>query len=363
MTSDFYIPRRRFISLTAQGLTGLSTTLLLGSCGESTSTTVTNSFTVNSLASKDPKDLGIKAKVLRMGYQQAGELLRARQILEKRFDPLGIKVEWAQFAQGPQLMEAMNVGKIDLGLVGETPPIFAQVAGANIVYVVGTKRTPLTGQASIIAVPPESTIQKLEDIKGQEVYFQKGSASHYFIVTALQEIGLTIRDIKVKSAPTVETRGAFLEGKIPVWVSNDPHYAIAEDLGRIRVIKNAGNLDTPGAYYVANRPFAQENLGLLKIVIEELEVLEKWADSNRAEVAQILVKEQKLKPSVAEKVVSRRPYAGRRGLTPELIKEQQKVADLFFTEGVIPKKINIQEALLPAEVYAAITPVALFKDT
>jgi sulfonate transport system substrate-binding protein len=144
-------------------------------------------------------------------------------------------VEWAQFAQGPQLMEAMNVGKIDFGAVGESPPIFAQAAGADIVYVIGTKNTPLTGKATIIAVPPESNIQKVEDIKGQEVYFQKGSASHYFIVRALQEIGLTIKDIKVKSAPTVETRGAFIEGKIPVWVSNDPHYAIAEELGRIQI--------------------------------------------------------------------------------------------------------------------------------
>ncbi|MEE3718533.1 aliphatic sulfonate ABC transporter substrate-binding protein [Tumidithrix elongata RA019] len=291
-----------------------------------------------------------------MGYQQSGDLVRARKVLEKRLEPLGIKVEWAQFAQGSQLMEAMNVGKIDLGAVGETPPIFAQAAGGNIVYVVGTKTTPLTGKSSIIAVPPESSIQKVEDIKGQEVYFQKGSASHYFIVRALQEVGLTIKDIKVRSAPTVETRGAFIEGKIPVWVSNDPHYAIAEDLGRIRVIKDSVGLDSPGAYYVASQSFAQENLGLLKIAIEELDALDKWSETHRAEVAEILVKEQKLKPSVAERVVSRRTFAGRRGITPELIKEQQRVADLFFTEGVIPKKINIQDALLSAEIYAAITP-------
>jgi sulfonate transport system substrate-binding protein len=271
-------------------------------------------------------------------------------------------VEWAQFAQGPQLMEAMNVGKIDFGFVGESPPIFAQVAGADIVYIVGTKTTSLTGRASVIAVPPESTIQKVEDIKGQEVYFQKGSASHYFIVRALQEIGLTIKDIKVKSAPTVETRGAFIEGKIPVWVSGDPHYAIAEDLGRIRVIKDSVGLDSPGGYYIARKGFALENLGLLKAAIEELHELDKWADANRSEVTEILVKELKLKPSVAEKIVERRTFAGRRGLTPQLIKEQQRVADLFFDEKVIPKKVNIQEALLAPEIYAAITPPELLKE-
>lgn len=366
MTSPLYLPRRRFLSLTAQGLTGLSTALFLGSCGEQISTNSTNAATSASPSAKStastPQELGIKTKVLRMGYQQAGDLVRNRKVLEKRLEPLGVKVEWAQFAQGPQLMEAMNVGKIDLGSVGESPPIFAQAAGLDLVYVVGTRRTATTGRASVIAVPPESTIQKVIDIKDQEVYFQKGSASHYFILRALQEVGLTIRDIKVRSAPTVETRGAFLEGKIPVWVSGDPHYAIAEDLDRIRVIKDSVGLDSPGGYYVARKSFALENLGVLKIVIEELHALDKWAEANRDEVTKVLINEQKLKPSVAERVMSRRTFAGRRGLTPELVKEQQRVADLFFEEKVIPKKINIQDGLLPAEVYAAITPSELLKE-
>ena len=365
MTSPLYLPRRRFLSLTAQGLTGLSASILLGSCGEPTSiNSPAVSPNANSTASNKTTaiDLGIKTKVFRVGYQSAGDLVRARKVLEKRLEPQGVNVEWAQFAQGPQLMEAMNVGKIDFGFVGESPPIFAQVAGADIVYIVGTKTTSLTGRASVIAVPPESTIQKVEDIKGQEVYFQKGSASHYFIVRALQEIGLTIKDIKVKSAPTVETRGAFIEGKIPVWVSGDPHYAIAEDLGRIRVIKDSVGLDSPGGYYIARKGFALENLGLLKAAIEELHELDKWSEANRSEVTEILVKELKLKPSVAEKIVERRTFAGRRGLTPQLIKEQQRVADLFFDEKVIPKKVNIQEALLAPEIYAAITPPELLKE-
>ena len=368
MTSPLYFPRRRFLSLTAQGLTGLSTALFLGSCGDQPTSNTSPAVIPNAsnTASNTPKtaaiDLGIKTKVFRVGYQSAGDLVRARKVLEKRLEPLGVNVEWAQFAQGPQLMEAMNVGKIDFGAVGESPPIFAQVAGADIVYVIGTKNTPLTGRASIIAVPPESTIQKVEDIKGQEVYFQKGSASHYFIVRVLQEVGLTIKDIKVKSAPTVETRGAFIEGKIPVWVAGDPHYAIAEDLGRIRVIKDSVGLDSPGAYYVARKPFALENLGLLKVVIEELQTLDQWSEANRGEVTEILTRELKLKPSVAKKIVSRRTFAGRRGLTPQLVKEQQRVADLFFDEKVIPKKIDIKDALLSPEIYSAITPPELLKE-
>ncbi|BCL36585.1 aliphatic sulfonate ABC transporter substrate-binding protein [Nostoc sp. MS1] len=342
------IKRRRFLNVAASSVGGFSLAYLLGSCsnqGQQSSSTF------------DPN--AIKVKVLRMGYQSAGDLFRNRQVLEKRLEPLGIKVEWAQFVQGPQLMEGMAAGKIDVGSVGETPPIFAQVAGSKLVYVVGTQRTATTGRSSVIAVPPESSLTKFEEIKGQEIYFQKGSASHYFILRALQSIGLTIKDIKIRSMATVEARGAFLEGRIPVWMTNDPHYAIAEKLGRIRVLRDSVGLDSPGGYYIADRKFAEENPGLLKIIIEELQALDKWADVHRDEVKKLMISEQKLAPDVADRVMSRRTFAGRRGLSPALIAEQQRVADLFFESGVIPKKIDIKDFLLPPDLYAAITPTEI----
>jgi sulfonate transport system substrate-binding protein len=347
------IKRRRFLNVATSGISGFSLAYLLGSCSQQSQQNILNSV------GDSATSLGIKSKVLRMGYQSAGDLVRNRKVLEKRLEPLGIKVEWAQFVQGPQLMEGMAAGRVDVGSVGETPPIFAQVAGSDLVYVVGTQRNKRTGTSSVIAVPPESPLKKFEEIKGQEVYFQKGSASHYFILRALQSIGLTIKDIKIKSIPTIEARAAFIEGKIPVWMTGDPHYAIAQKLGRIRVLRDSVGLDSPGGYYIADRKFAEQNPGLLKIIIEELHALDKWADANRNEVKKLMITEQKLDEDVAEKVMSRRTFVGRRGLSTALIAEQQRVADLFFEQGVIPKKINIQDALLPPDLYAAITPAEI----
>jgi len=109
----------------------LSTTLI--SCTSTVSNT--NTGTDPKADPVGAKTITFKTKVLRIGYQSSGDLVRVTRVLEKRLKPLGVKVEWAQFAQGPQLMEAMNVDKIDIGSVGETPPIFAQAAGAKIVYL------------------------------------------------------------------------------------------------------------------------------------------------------------------------------------------------------------------------------------
>ncbi|MEH2048563.1 aliphatic sulfonate ABC transporter substrate-binding protein [Nostoc sp.] len=347
----------RFTRLLAPGLLTLATSLTLVSCTTEGQKAQTLSAATN-VSDTNSNSSGIKAKVLRMGYQSAGDLVRSQKVLEKRLEPLGVKVEWAQFVQGPQLMEAMNVGKIDLGSVGETPPIFAQAAGAQIVYVVGSRRTATTGRSSVIAVPPNSPIKSVKDLKGQKIVFQKASASHYFVFRALEDAGLKPSDIKILSIPTVEASSAFLEGKIPVWVAGDPYLALAEKSNKIRVIKTAEGLDTPGAYYIGARQFAVDNPGILRIVIEEIDKLQRWAEANPKEVAKIIGPIQKLPPDIMEKVVSRRSY-GLRGISPELIKEQQRVADYFYKYGVIPKQVNIQEALLTPEQYAAITPESI----
>ncbi|HYZ35008.1 MAG TPA: sulfonate ABC transporter substrate-binding protein, partial [Crenalkalicoccus sp.] len=74
---------------------------------------------------------------LRIGYQKFGTftLVKARGTLERRLAALGLQATWTEFPAGPQLLEGLNVGSIDIGTVGEAPPIFAQAAGAPIAYV------------------------------------------------------------------------------------------------------------------------------------------------------------------------------------------------------------------------------------
>ena len=76
-------------------------------------------------------------KEVRVGYQKYGTLvlLKGKGLLEEKLAPQGYTVEWTEFPAGPQLLEALNVGAIDFGTTGEAPAIFAQAAGAPLVYV------------------------------------------------------------------------------------------------------------------------------------------------------------------------------------------------------------------------------------
>lgn len=333
MSKPFHLQRRRFL----QGLAGFSAAAALGSCAQSfpgggaSVATASNIDTINT-------------DVLRMGYQSAGDLVRLSGVLEKRLEPLGVRVEWLQFKQGPQLMEGMNVGKVDLGSVGNTPPVYAQAAGADIVYVIG--RVPSIGQGHAFVVPPNSPIQTLQDIKGQKVVFQLGSATHYFVLQALKEVGLEYSDIEPVSMANVDAVSAFMQGQLPVWVGYNPALAVAKKEGTVgRVIRTSEGLDLPGGYYIGSRKFSEENLGLLKIVNEEMQILGEWADKNRSDVVDKLLPETKLDRDIQEETIADTSYQFE-PMNASRIASQQNLIDTFYREGIIPRQLDLQEVLL-----------------
>ena len=136
-----------------------------------------------------------QADTLRIGYQKYGTLvlLKAKGTLEQRLADQGITVQWTEFPGGPQLLEGLNVGSIDFGVTGETPPVFAQAAGADLLYVAHEPPAP-TSEA--ILVPKDSPVTSVKDLKGKKVVLNKGSNVHYLLVRALEDAGLKYSDIQ-----------------------------------------------------------------------------------------------------------------------------------------------------------------------
>jgi len=165
-------------------------------------------------------------KVVKIGYQRASvlALLKSRGNLDKRLADLGVQVEWILFPAGPQLLEGLNAGAIDVGEVGEAPPIFAQAAGVPFVYIASEPPSP---KAEGLLVPKDSPIKSIADLSGKKVALNRGSNVHYFLVKALESEGLKYSDIQPVFLAPADARAAFDGGSLDAWVVWDAYLSVA----------------------------------------------------------------------------------------------------------------------------------------
>jgi len=282
---------------------------------------------------------------IRIGYQKNGVLVVARQqaALEKRFAPAGIAVNWIDFPSGPPMLEAMNAGSVDFGQVGDTPPIFAQAAGARIVYVAGQ---PITNGQGIL-VKSDSAIRTLADLKGKRVGFTKGSSAHNVVVMALDKAGLQYSDITPVYLSPPDGAAAFARDAVDAWAVWDPFFAIGETRGGGRVLVNANEIGKTNSFYIANRDFAQRSPQVVSTVIDVLVKTAEWAEVHRDQVGRVLAEVTGVDLDIQTKAAQRSSFAIGK-LTDDIVATQQAVADRFFRLGLIPRQIVVREAVWTA---------------
>ena len=280
-------------------------------------------------------------RVLRIGYQKGWfSILKGRGTLEKRLTPLGVKVTWIEFAAGPVQLEALNVGSIDFGDVGEAPPIFAQAAGAPLVYASTTVPHP---HNEAVLVPKGSTLQKVTDLKGKKIALNKGSNVQYFLVKLLQKHGLQFSDVQSVYLAPADARAAFERGAVDAWVIWDPFLAAAQQTLQARLLADATDVVNNRGYYFSSRDFATKNIDVLRIALQEINGIDAWVGHNKEAAAAELSKVLGLDTSITSLYVNRVRF-GVAPVTRDILAEQQEIADTFHTLKLIPKKLNLLHA-------------------
>jgi len=270
--------------------------------------------------------------------------VKARGTLEKRLAPLGMQVTWTEFPAGPQLLEGLNVGSIDLGTVGEAPPIFAQAAQAPIVYV-GYEPPAPEGEAVLISAT--SPLARVVDLKGKRVALNRGSNVHYLLLRALAEAGLGIRDVTTAFLPPADARAAFDRGSVDAWVIWDPFMAVAEHAVGAKVLRDGTGIVQNHQFYIASRNAVRDNASGVAAMLAELRDLGEWMKTEADQAADILVAETRIDKPAMVRTIARARF-GFRQTDDAVIAEEQRIEDTFFELGVIPRRINVVEAA-PAE--------------
>lgn len=285
---------------------------------------------------------------LNIGFQKYGLLpiVKQRGDLDQALKAQGIQVKWVEFPAGPQLLEGLNVGSVVFGESGEAPPIFAQAASPNLVYVANQPAAP---NAEALIVQKNSPIQSIQDLKGKRVALNKGSNVHYLLLKLLEKNQLTLQDIQVVYLPPADARAAFEKGAVDAWVIWDPFFAAAEQQIGARVLATGQNLVSNHQFYLADRKFAEQHPEVLKTVVQQLNQTTEWVKTHQDDAARLLEKPTALDFNILKTSISRMDF-GVTPLSPDVIQQQQYVADAFYQQKLIPQPLKIQDAILTGQI-------------
>jgi sulfonate transport system substrate-binding protein len=284
-------------------------------------------------------------RVLRVGYQKASvalSLLKAQGLLEQRLAPLGYSVSWAIFTSGPPILEALNAGDVDFAFTGEPPPIFAQAAGVPVVYAAATQPSP---KSVAILTEPGSAVKTLADLREKKVAVAKGSSAHYLLVAAIQHAGLSYSDIQPVYLQPPDGRIALQSGSVDAWSIWDPFLAAAQVAGAT-ILTDGTGLMPNRAFYLSSRTFATQNATALAAAVAAVREIEAWEPKHIPQMAADVSRTTGVPPAILKVWFTRQKY-GVVPVTPAIVADQQHIADTFARLHLIPRPIDIAQAVLP----------------
>ena len=149
------INRPRFYAVTVLALAGFAA----AGCSSSSSSTASSGASTSSPSASS--SVNLSAVTLNVGDQKgtgAEAVLTAAGLL----NTLPFHVTWSDFTSGPPMLEAMASGSVDIGGVGDAPPVFA-ASGGEQVEIVGARQT--NGDQDAVVVPKNSPITSIQQLK------------------------------------------------------------------------------------------------------------------------------------------------------------------------------------------------------
>ncbi|MEU6703726.1 ABC transporter substrate-binding protein [Streptomyces wuyuanensis] len=278
---------------------------------------------------------------LNVGDQKGGSeaVLRAAGEL----DDLPYRIKWSTFTSGPPLLEAVNAEAVDIGSVGNTPPVFAAGSGSKIAVVAATHGD---SSAEAILVPKDSPLKKTADLKGRSVAVAQGSSAHYQLIASLRKAGLDIDDVKVKLLQPADALAAFTSGRVDAWAVWDPYTSQVLRGGKSRVLTD-GNGVVNGLGFQVAAPSAladKEKAAAIGDFVERLRRAQDWVFKHPEEWAKVWAKDTGLPYEVALDAV-KRTYGTRVPVAVDAaaVASEQKIADTFAELKLIPRRFSFAD--------------------
>ena len=248
-------------------------------------------------------------------------------------DDVPYTLDWKQFTAGSPVAEALNVGSLDIGLLGDAPPLFLGALGAPI-KVIAVSRQSLDGVA--ILVRKDSPIQRVEDLRGKRAAVWKGSWSQQLLFGALDQAGVPRDAVDLRYLSALDASHALDGGSVDVIATWEPYVTQQERQGA-RVLKTAQGVIPAQSFVVANAGALADKRAQITDFLKRLQRARTWALSDPAHTdayADAWAERTRADREIARAWFAR-AHTDLAPLNPQVIVDAQKTVDFFAGLGLI----------------------------
>jgi sulfonate transport system substrate-binding protein len=253
---------------------------------------------------------------------------------------LPFKVNWSDFTSGPPMLEAMASGSIDIGGVGDAPPVFAASGGESI-EIVGARET-LSGDQDALVVPKNSPITSIQQLKGKKVAYGSGSSANYDLLTVLDKAGLTTKDVDLVNLQPAEALAAFTSGSVDAWDIWPPYVQQVAAQDGAKVLAVGPQYGSPYSFEVASKAAVANpaKAAAIKVYLATLDKAYEWTATHPTAWAVAWGKAAGLPDSImdaAAKVDGNTPIP----ISSAVTASEQNLVTQFYKAGLIPNDVNM----------------------
>lgn len=272
---------------------------------------------------------------LQVGDQIAGteKVLQAAGELED----VPYSIVWSSFTSGPPQIEALNAGKIDYAITGNTPPVLGGNTDTKVIQAFNN-----TAEGDAILVRPDSGITSVADLSGRSIAVARGSSAHGHLILQLQKAGLDVEDVEINYLPPTDSKNAFEAGQVDAWAVWDPYTAMAELDGAVPLVTGTGVTNGYGFGIASDVALADEvRAEALEDLTERVARAYHWAAENPEEWAQVYARETGTDIEVSE--LNTRSQRLPIPLDATVTASQNDLIGAFTSAGVLPEGFDFAE--------------------
>ena len=318
--------------------------LAAAGCSSANSTSANSQTASNATTSPNGAQSAAQADVANVTLHigdQAGTGAQALLTAAGLIDKLPFKADWSDFTSGPPMLQAMGAGSVDVGGVGNAPPVFAAAGGDQLAIVGALQANP---DGSALLVPKGSAIHDVQQLKGKRIAVAQGSSADYHLLTVLTKAGISVHDVTLVYLQPAAGLAALSSGHVDAWDIWSPFIEEGETLDGATAIVTGQGYGSPYSFTVASRAALADpaKAAAIRDYLALIAQAHRWANNHLSAWAAVWAKASGLPLTVMTKAASDDSSLAV-PITPAVIASEQQVANAFTASGLIPVHVNFSQ--------------------